>query len=179
MFFAIVLSAIIGRVMQDSKSNIYKMWTLFFVGTFLHELSHFLTSLVTLGFPYKLSVIPKKDKDNPEMITMGHVKSFNVRWYNVFWISMSPLLLLPMAMLVNEYFFLYFESSILNFFTWVFLMISMVFSAVPSRVDFSNLIRGNIFLNMVGILVFPIIYFILYYIGVFNWFHLMIINLMK
>jgi len=169
LFFAVILSAVIGRIMQDAKSSIFKMWSVFFVGTFMHELAHFLVSFLTLGFPYKFSVIPKKNKDNNNLFTMGHVKSFNTKWYNVAIISMAPLLLLATSYFVNKYFFTYCEATALNFFIWVFLMVSLIFSSIPSSVDFKNVIRGNFMLNLIGMFIFPVFYFVLYYIGVVEW----------
>ena len=178
MFFAIVLAAIFGKLFEGSRNSIYKMWVTFFVGTFAHELSHFLVGVVTLGFPYKFSIIPHRGAVENSYV-MGHVKCYNMKWYNRFWISMAPLLLLPLAFLVFKSYFNFFESNIHNFFIWIFILVSLIFSSIPSGADFNNLKSGNLTLNLIGGFLGLLIVYILYYIGVIGWFQSMIMTLIK
>jgi len=178
MFFAIVLAAIFGKMLEESKYSIFRMWIMFFIGTFMHELAHFTVGLITFGFPYKFSIIPHKGEVENSYV-MGHVKCYSMRWYNIFWISMAPLLLLPLSFFVFKYFFVYFESTTLNFIIWIFILVSMVFSSIPSSTDFNNLRRGSFVLNLFGGFIGILISYSLYYIGVIAWFQSMIITLIR
>lgn len=167
--------------MQSAKDGIFKTWIVFFVGTFFHELFHFLVSLVTFGFPYSFSIFPKKIKDSngSKLYMLGSVKSFNLRWFNVFWISMAPLFLLPFAYYIFKNFFHYFDANIVNFIIWIYIQISMVFSSIPSSVDFGNLKRGSFLLNLFGGFLTLLIGVFMYYTGVFEWVYLIILQIMK
>lgn len=172
MFAAILTAAIIGRVMQDAKSSIYKMWVVFIVGTFFHELAHFTVGLLIMAMPYKFSILPQRADVNGVAYTMGHVKFLNLNWFNVFWTSMAPLLLLPLSFYVYKYFFVFFDYTLLNFFIWIYLIVSLVFSSIPSSVDFRNVFSGNIVSNLFGgLIIFGVIYY-LNSIGVLEWIYL-------
>jgi len=107
---------------------------------------HFIGSVISFGFPYKFSIIPKKNEGN--QYTMGHVTSFNVTWYNTFIINIAPIFLVPIAFGIYKYFFLYVDETILNFIIWIFLIVSLLFSSIPSSVDIKNILTGNILLNI-------------------------------
>ena len=139
-FVAIVVAAIIGKMKEGSKSSIWKAWIVFFVGTFFHELAHFIVSLITFGKPSSFNVFPSKDKET-NMITLGYVTSRNMRWYNAFFISMAPLLLIPLSYYVYTTFFTYFEFNIYTMFIQIFLIVTLLFSSIPSGTDFKNIIK--------------------------------------
>jgi len=164
--------------MQQSKQSIYSIWIVFLVGTFFHELAHFIVSLLTFGFPYKFSIIPHKDEESGGYV-VGHVKSFNHAWYNVFLISMAPLLLLPFSFFIYKSFFDWFDTTIINFFIWIFIIVSLVFSSLPSSIDFKNAFSGNIISNIFGALVFSAIYYYLFYIGAFEWLYFKILQMIQ
>lgn len=175
IFVAVIFSALIGKMMENAKSGIFKTWIVFFVGTLFHELAHLIVSLVSFGFPYKVSIFPKKSGNS---YMLGSVTSWNVRWYNQFLIGMAPLLLLPLAYFIFLNFFDFYEKSVLNFFIWIYLIVALVFSSIPSSVDFRVAFSGNyiaaIFMAIVG----GIFIFYLNYIGVFEWLLTKSINMM-
>ena len=144
LYYSIVLAAIIGKLKEKSKQGLFTAWIMYFTGTVFHELSHFILSILTFGKPTWFSVFPSKSVDsrtNRVSYTLGYVESSNMRWYNVFFISMAPLLLLPLSFLVYSNFFIYFEQNLLNIFLYIFLIISLLFSSIPSNIDFENLYR--------------------------------------
>lgn len=63
-------------------------------GTFAHEGSHFLLGLVLGGQPASVTLIPHREGQG---WVLGSVTFQNLRWYNVFFIGLAPLLLLPAA----------------------------------------------------------------------------------
>jgi len=127
---------IIDRIKQASKQNIYTAWGAYFIGTFFHELSHLLISFLMNGKPVNFSLLPQKDTHNPNNIILGYVLSSNIKWYNAIPISMSPLLLLVGVYFFDKYFFTYVSQNIYSMVIYLFLIISLIDSAIPSREDF-------------------------------------------
>jgi hypothetical protein len=152
LFFSIAFAAVVGKIKESSKQNQFTMWIVYFMGTFFHELAHFLISFVTYGKPYWFSVIPHSEineETGQKMITLGHVKSLNVKWWNVFFISMAPFLLFPFAYFIYIYFYNYAEMNIWFLMLYIFFIISLLFSAIPSSVDFSNVFNKNFLSNLI------------------------------
>jgi len=166
IFFLIVFSAIIGKIKESSKQNIYTAWIVYFFGTFFHEISHFIFSFISYGKPTWISLLPsinKDDKNNTIGYTLGYVSSKNIRWYNAFFISMAPLSLLPLSFYIYQNFFYYFEENIYTYLLYIFFIISLVFSSIPSKVDFL-LLFSNKLLNFIPlILIILVIYFGVHY----------------
>lgn len=157
LFFAIVIAAITGKIKESSKQNRLTVWVVYFMGTFFHELAHFLVSLVTFGKPYWFSVIPHSEinkESDEKMITLGHVKSSNVRWWNVFFISMAPFLLLPLSYYVYLYFFDYVEMNLWTLILYVFTIVSLLFSSIPSGADFKNVFNRDLPANIIAPVIF-------------------------
>lgn len=166
VFFLIVFSAIVGKIKESSKQNIYTAWIVYFFGTFFHEISHFVFSLISYGKPTWISLLPtvnKDEKNNTIGYTLGYVSSKNLRWYNAFFISMAPLCLLPLSFYLYQNFFFYFEENIYTYLLYIFCIVSLVFSSIPSKVDFLILFNNKLFNFIPLIMIFLVIYF-----GVYN-----------
>lgn len=144
-YYLIVISAIIGKVKESSKQSMFTVWIAYLFGTFFHEVAHFMLSLITFGKPTWFSILPSKSVDATGKIgyTLGYVKSENVRWFNVFFIAMAPFCLIPLSFYVYQYFFLVFNESIYTYILYVFIIVSLLFSSIPSSVDFSILFRNT------------------------------------
>lgn len=165
VFFSIVVASILGQIMKSSKSNIFTAWLSFLTGTFFHEIAHLVVGFLTFSIPYRFSILPKKSDDGDGYI-MGYVKFLNSKWYNIGIVSLAPILLIPIAFFVYKYFFIYFDFNVKNFFIWVYIIVSLIFSSIPSSVDIGNIFQGNFLANLFGlILAFSIVLFI-YYEGV-------------
>lgn len=103
-----------GRVL------IFAMFTL--PATILHELSHFIISVITFGKPISFSVLPRKSEKG---WTLGSVTSSGSNWINQGLISLAPLTLLvvlyfmwvyrdlSLSYLGNEYVFGYIAANLL------------------------------------------------------------------
>lgn len=163
LYFAIAMAAIIGKIKESSKSNVFAAWIVYFAGTLFHELTHLIVSFFTLGKPVWFSVFPSTSQDSvtgKKSIILGYVKSSNMRWWNVFFISMAPLLLLPLSYIVYEKFFDYIDLNILTLVLYVYLIVSLLFSSIPSGIDFSNVFNRDVPVNLLlPILVVVLIYF--------------------
>lgn len=152
LFFAIVIASIIGKIKESSKQNQFTVWIVYLMGTFFHELAHFIVSFITFGKPYWFSIVPhsKIDKETgTKMITLGHVKSSNIRWWNVFFISMAPLLLLPLSYFVYLHFFDYIKMNLWTLILYIFTIVSLLFSSVPSGIDFRNVFNRGLLVNFI------------------------------
>lgn len=156
LYFTIIIVAIIVKIKENSKRNMFSAWLSSLIGTIAHEMMHFIAALLTNGKPTKFSIFPSKqiNKDTGRITyTLGYVYSKNFRWYNVFIISMAPLLLLPLSFYVYENFFIYFERNLYTYIIYIFTIISLLFSSIPSGKDFSNVFKSKIvFLNLIPFL---------------------------
>jgi hypothetical protein len=145
LYFTIIFAAIIGKIKESSKQNILSVWLIYLIGTFAHELMHLVVSIITFGKPTWFSILPSKTINNNGQVlgyTLGYVKSKNIRWYNVALISLAPLLLIPLSYLIYTDFFNYIDRNLYSYILYIFIIISLLFSSIPSSVDFRNIFNG-------------------------------------
>ena len=145
LYFTIIFAAIIGKIKESSKQNILSVWLIYLIGTFFHELMHLVVSLFTFGKPSWFSILPSKTINNNGQITgytLGYVRSKNIRWFNVALISLAPLLLIPLSYLIYTDFFNYIDRNLYSYIIYIFVIISLLFSSIPSSVDFRNIFNG-------------------------------------
>ena len=144
LYYSIAIAAIFGKLKESSKRSMLSAWTIYFIGTFFHELTHLLMSIITFGKPNWFSIFPSQRKDEKGNIyyTLGYVFSKNMRWYNVFMISMAPFLLIPLSFMVYENFFIFIDKNLYTYIIYIFIIVSLLFSSVPSGADFKNVFNG-------------------------------------
>ena len=152
----VVLILIVNNLMNRSKSTLIGAWLTNIMGVFFHEAAHAIVSLVLFAKPKRFSIIPKKmETKNGKAYVLGHVIFSNTKWYNAFPSAMAPLLLLFIAVFVENHFWDYFEKNFYSFLIYTYLLIVFIVNAIPSsqdfKVAFSNII-GVIF--WVGIICF-------------------------
>lgn len=163
IFVTIILTIFIVKIQEISKRNIVTAWLAFFVGTFFHELAHFIVALVTLGKPTWISIIPHKSKDGTGYV-LGHVNSGNMNWKNAAFIGLAPLLLLFLSYWIYQYFFNYFHQDFYTYLLYVFLIISFTVSAMPSSVDLSHIFNKYFIINIIPLIILVcVVYFIIEY----------------
>lgn len=125
-------------------------------GTTIHELSHLITSFIFYGKPKKFSIIPKRTETG---YILGYVASANIKWYNGWIISLSPLLLIPLIYILlliilkeNNLYIIIVESYLLS---------SFLYASIPSRQDIKVAIKSSwILLSM--LLLITITYYVLF-----------------
>lgn len=114
------------------RSRFWLFFHLTFPSTLMHELTHYVVSLVSNGKPQGLSVVPFRTQGG---LVLGHVTSMNMRWYNGTAIALAPISL----MLVAYCFFVNFLQSETSFY-WLlpkaYLLASLIEGGVPSASDF-------------------------------------------
>ena len=100
-FVTPILAAFVLLIFNHFKRSFFIFSIITLPATFLHELSHFIVSLITNGQPVKFSLIPHKEKNG---YVMGYVASRNIQFYNGAIISLAPLIWLGIAiyMLINN-----------------------------------------------------------------------------
>ena len=143
VLFTVFITILILKMKEISKANVYLSGIIYLLGTFFHELAHYIMALITtFKLPGQISIFPKSEVVNGrKTITLGYVEVRNssLNILNAFPIGMAPLLLLYLAYIVSKYFFIYygiwFEVGIIAYILQSFLMATLIINSVPSRAD--------------------------------------------
>ena len=143
ILFTVFITILILKMKEISKVNIYLSGIVYFLGTFFHEMAHYIMALITtFRLPGRISLFPKYEIVNGRrVIALGYVevKNSSLNILNAFPIGMAPLLLLYLAYIVSKYFFIYygiwFEVGIIAYILQSFLMATLIINSVPSRAD--------------------------------------------
>lgn len=126
---------------RQMRGSLWLLSLLVLPGTICHELSHLLVGFVLNGHPHGFSVWPRREGRG---YLLGSVAIGNPRWYNVFFIGLAPLLLLPLALLGLNWRLAHHPV----FDAWeagaVFLIANLVFAALPSWQDLRTAARSPI-----------------------------------
>jgi hypothetical protein len=159
----ILMVLFIEKIKRVSSKNILTTWIFNFIGTFFHEITHYFVALILNGKPSKFNIFPKKVVfNNKNYYSLGNIEVGNLRWYNRFFIGMSPFLLLIIVYYLDKYFFYFFENRFLENILFIYLIVVFLSSSIPSIVDFKNAFSKNGYLiGFVTILIIPF-YFGLY-----------------
>jgi hypothetical protein len=141
-FASLVVLVLIIRlknyVLQNSNSVV--VFFVYFFGVLAHELSHFIVSLLTLGKPVGLTVIPVRKElllEEKRYIywEFGHVVSNNTNFLNSFYIGLAPLLLVPVAYWIYVSFFEYIPFNGFSILFLHILVFVLLFNSLPSKTD--------------------------------------------
>ena len=143
ILFTVFITILILKMKEISKANIYLSGIVCFLGTFFHEMAHYIMALITtFRLPGRISLFPKYEIVNGRrVIALGYVevKNSSLNILNAFPTGMAPLLLLYLAYIVSKYFFIYygiwFEVGIIAYILQSFLMATLIINSVPSRAD--------------------------------------------
>lgn len=162
VYIFIFVVILIERLKRNASASLIGTWLVNISGTILHELTHFVVALFLNGKPRSFSILPSSNKgsNGKTYYTLGSVQIANPTWYNRFFIGMSPLMLLIALYFFDMYFYEYFENNLYTKFIYIFLVIVLIDSSIPSSVDFKQAFIRNGYL--VGL---PVIMALLYYIN--------------
>ena len=169
ILFTVFITILILKMKEISKVNIYLSGIVYFLGTFFHELAHYIIAIITtFRLPGRISLFPKYEIVNGRrVIALGYVevKNSSLNILNAFPIGMAPLLLLYLAYIDSKYFFIYygiwFEVGIIAYILQSFLMATVIINSVPSRADLILArTKGSLYFYIVILLIsiFYIIY---------------------
>ncbi|MDD4556383.1 MAG: hypothetical protein PHE89_03535 [Alphaproteobacteria bacterium] len=144
-FWMILLVVFLVRLKYSTYSSMWMSALVNIPGTFLHELMHFFVGGFLNAQPCNFSVFPKKNL-NGEYV-MGSVGFRNITFYNALPAAMAPLLLLPIAFLLNRYWLPEITPSTLNYVFYILLQTIIIENAIPSGQDFK--VAGRFFSGVV------------------------------
>ena len=128
-------------LIKQMRGSIWLLSLVVLPGTICHELSHFLVGHLLHGQPRGFSVWSRRVAGG---YLLGSVSIGNPRWYNVFFIGLAPLLLLPLAFvglrwrLDHHPVFNAWEAGA------VFLLANLVYASIPSWQDLRVAARSPI-----------------------------------
>lgn len=155
LFVFVFVVILIERIRRRAFRNIYTAWLFYLLGTFLHEMAHFMVSLLTYGKPESFSIIPKREGNS---YIFGSVTSTNLKWYNKFLVSLAPLLILPLVYVFDMYYFSYFEDTFYTQLLYIFLIVVLIDNSIPSSTDFKIAFSGYSYVFWLS-LIFVLFYF--------------------
>lgn len=167
IFVTVFMTIIIVKFKYLSQTNSYSAALAHFIGTFFHELAHYIIAIITtFRIPTKISLFPKIEKINgKKTILLGYVdiNKDHLNILNACLIAMAPLILLYLAYLVSKYFFTFyiewFEINIGSYLLYLFLITTLIVNSVPSSADFKMArYKGSIYLYILLIIFAHFIY---------------------
>lgn len=129
-FYLIFLVIALSFIKRHTFNGILMTSLVNIPGTILHEIAHFMVGLVLNAKPASFNLLPKR-RDN--VYVMGSVGFRNIKFYNAFPSAMAPLLLLPLAYWLNEYFLV---TTIWRYIFFILLETVIIENAIPSATDF-------------------------------------------
>ena len=79
ILFTVFITILILKMKEISKANMYLSGIVYFLGTFFHELAHYIMALITtFKLPGQISIFPKSEVVNGrKTITLGYVEVRN------------------------------------------------------------------------------------------------------
>jgi hypothetical protein len=135
------------------KDRVYLFALITLPATFMHELMHFIISLITGGMPRGFSIFPKKSEEG---YTLGYVESYNVTWYNGAFIGLAPLILLPIAYFFFKYQIVT-ETTISILVLKLYFLGTLIEGSMPSITDLELAIKKSlafIWLLLIGFVIY-------------------------
>lgn len=158
-FIMVYIVVLLERLKQFASRSLLLAWLINLSGTILHELSHFFVALITFGKPTTFSLIPRSTETiengvKVKTYQLGSVSIKNANNFNRFPVGMSPLLLLVALFYIDQYFFVYFENTLLNTLLYLCVVIILLDSSIPSSQDFKQAFKGYGYVLWIGVILF-------------------------
>jgi hypothetical protein len=150
------LGKFIFKLTKSEKWTVYFMSILFLPGTFIHEISHFLTALILLVPVRQIELLPKVEEGK---VVMGRVPIAKVDFVRRTLVGTAPLFV-GLGVIFATIFFITSEGFLTNPF-YTFLVGYLVFEAGNTMYLSKKDVEGL----WVSIVVFGLIFAALYFIG--------------
>lgn len=166
--FYILCTVAIMKIKEYSRTSKNKAAITYLIGTFLHELAHYLMAfLLTRKKPNTFSIIPEeKTNGKSKWYILGYVDINNkyLNKFNRFPIAFAPLLLLIACYFISKYFLFlyaeYFSISFSSMVLYIFLVVTIFVNSIPSSADLKlSLEGGSLFLWLLAFLFFLMIFY--------------------
>lgn len=144
VFGVTVATIFVMKLKEYSKTSANKAMFAYFIGTFFHELAHYITAFVLTGFrkPEQISFIAKSNESGYQLGFVG-INPKKLNWFNRTPIAFSPILLIYLAYLFHSNFeyivsYLgYVQYSTLSLLFYSFIVSTLIVNSIPSRADIS------------------------------------------
>ncbi len=150
---------LIGLVLSRRFANNIYIYAFFhFIGTFIHEVLHFVVSLLMYGKPSRFTLFPKKEAGG---LVLGSVSHSNLSWYNRLPIGLAPTLVWIPLFFVDMYYFSYFERNIYSMLGYSFLICVLIINSFPSSEDLKvafGCVTGLIAYLILGTIIYSIFF---------------------
>lgn len=131
---AIIIALIFARLKASTYHIPFIGIIINIVGTFLHEISHYLVALFFNGQPIGFSLFPKRHATG---WILGSVEVSNSRWYNAVPVAMAPLLLFVAAYYLDQWYSLLpLEKNLFSDMGYLIILVVLIENAIPSLQDF-------------------------------------------
>lgn len=133
-FYVVAMVLVIARLRRAVTTNRFFGGLFNLLGTFFHELSHYLVGLLLFAKPTGFSLWPKPQQGGGYLL--GSVTFENIRFFNALPTALAPLLLVFMAYFVDKNFFMLVEKSLSSYIVYIFVLVILLENAIPSATDF-------------------------------------------
>lgn len=138
--YPIALALIIVRFKRVSSGNRFFAGLINILGTFFHEMAHYLVGFILFAKPTGFSLWPKTQAVGGYVL--GSVSFRNIRFYNAIPTALAPLLLVVLAYFVDQQYFTVIRETLVSYVVYIFMIVILLENAIPSTVDvkvaFSN-----------------------------------------
>ena len=119
--------------LSRARLGMWQMAAMAFPGTVCHELAHFVAGMVFFASPTSLSVLPTRKAGG---YRMGQVTFRRLGVLNGLFVSLAPLVLVPLAILLISWSIgAYGRQTYLSWFASGTLAANLLFAATPSPTD--------------------------------------------
>ena len=130
-FFTIMIAILIAYIKINYFKNIYIIAIINSIGTIFHELLHYIFGLILGARPTRFSLLPKATESG---YVLGSVSFAGLRGWQAPPVALA-LVLLPVAYLIDQYFFSYVPFNLATYFAYVFALVVTIENALPSIAD--------------------------------------------
>jgi hypothetical protein len=127
-----MIAILIARIKIYYMKNIYIIAIINSIGTIFHELIHYIFGLILGARPTRFSLLPKATESG---YVLGSVSFAGLRGWQAPPVALAPLVLLPVAYLIEQYFFSYVPFNLATYFAYVFTLVVTIENALPSIAD--------------------------------------------
>ena len=127
-----MIAILIARIKINYFKNIYIIAIINSIGTIFHELIHYIFGLILGARPTRFSLLPKATESG---YVLGSVSFAGLRGWQAPPVALAPLVLLPVAYLIDQYFFSYVPFNLATYFAYVFALVVTIENALPSIAD--------------------------------------------
>lgn len=155
---AIILALLFSKLKQSTYRFPVMGIVFNLIGTFFHELAHWVIGFLLNAKPASFSIIPVRTSDG---WMLGSVEIRNPSWYNVIPVALAPLLLLMLAFTIDDlYMSTIINKTLMSDFGYLLVMVILVDNSIPSMQDIRLAVSSSAGIMFYSIALGVIIYYL-------------------